>query len=238
MNTVGKQFAQPLQVRDSKGKFKIKLLPKILNDRNIDFFKRLRFWIEQYSQSDFSAIEHDIIKADYREALKVLPDNDVSIIYADPPYTRYHYSRYYHVLETICLRDTPEVSSTFASQEGISRGIYRKDRHQSPFCIKTQASYAFNELFTYASQLGVPLVLSYSPFNSNQPATPRMQEIHCLCEKASRFYSKVDVRSPGSFTHSKLNTTSKNLAQMQRQNYCWYVKCRGSNSCRRQIFLL
>ena len=31
----------------------------------------------------------------------------VAVIYADPPYTRDHYSRFYHVLETLCLRDCP-----------------------------------------------------------------------------------------------------------------------------------
>ena len=34
------------------------------------------------------------------------------IVYADPPYTRDHYSRFYHVLETISLFDSPIVSKT------------------------------------------------------------------------------------------------------------------------------
>jgi adenine-specific DNA methylase len=212
VNTVGKQFAQPLQIRDSKGKLKDRLLAKILNDRRIDFFEQLAYWITQYGQSEVSSVKHDVIKADYREALMEIPENGVSVIYADPPYTRYHYSRYYHVLETICLRDTPEVSSTFANQDGISRGIYRKDRHQSPFCIKTQASSAFDELFECSSRIGAPLVLSYSPFDGNQPATPRMQAIGGLIDKAKQYYSDVELRSPGYFAHSKLNTTSKNFA--------------------------
>lgn len=209
VNTVGKQFAQPLQVRDSKGVLKAKLLPKILNDRSMSFFAQLTKWIDQYCQRDIPFDGHKVIKADYREALKNL--QDVSVIYADPPYTRYHYSRYYHVLETICLRDTPEISSTFANQDGISRGVYRKDRHQSPFCIKTKAPGAFNELFDYASKIAAPLVLSYSPFNDSQPATPRMQMVDKLVAQANQYYSHVDVRSPGLFTHSKLNTTSKNF---------------------------
>ena len=211
VNTVGKQFAQPLQVRDGKGKLKINLLPKILNDRSMQFYERLLYWITQYVQINPSASKHEIIRADYREALKKLQGGKVSIIYADPPYTRYHYSRYYHVLETICLRDTPEVSSTFANKSGISRGVYRKDRHQSPFCIKTQAPEAFNELFNYASKVNAPLVLSYSPFNNNQPATPRMQSVENLVEQARTFYKYVDLLSPGYFTHSKLNETSKNF---------------------------
>ena len=211
VNTIGKQFAQPLQVRDSKGRLKSNLRLKIISDRSICFYDRLLYWIKQYRQYESSTTNHEIIKADYREALKDLSEKDVSVIYADPPYTRYHYSRYYHVLETICLRDTPEVSSTFVNQQGISRGVYRKDRHQSPFCIKSKAPEAFNELFEYASRIDAPLVLSYSPFNNNQPATPRMQMIDELIEKAKSFYTHVELFSPGHFAHSKLNTTSKNF---------------------------
>ena len=70
-------------------------------------------------------------------------------MYADPPYTRDHYSRYYHVLETMSLRDNPEVSMTMIRAGGsprVSRGVYRADRYQSPFCIKSQAAGAFEEL--------------------------------------------------------------------------------------------
>ena len=41
---------------------------------------------------------------DFRQALQNL-DDDVRVIYADPPYTRDHYSRFYHGLETLSLRD-------------------------------------------------------------------------------------------------------------------------------------
>ena len=211
VNTVGKQFAQPLQVRDSNGNFKLKLRQKMISDRTINFFERLKHWISLYNEHEPSLDNHEVIRADYRVALKDLRNKDISVIYADPPYTRYHYSRYYHVLETICLRDMPEVSSTFANQEGISRGVYRKDRHQSPFSIKTQAPEAFSQLFEYASGINAPLVLSYSPFSNNQPATPRMQMIDELIGKARDFYSDVTVHSPGYFAHSKLNTTSKNF---------------------------
>lgn len=210
VNTVGKTFAQPLQVRDGSGKLKGNLLPKILGDRAMPFFERLLHWLAKYHQLEPSAAGHEIIKADYRKALEGLRGKKVSVIYADPPYTRYHYSRYYHVLETICLRDAPEVSSTFANREGMSRGIYRKDRHQSPFSIKTKAPGAFGELFERASAIDAPLVLSYSP-TASQPATPRMQAIDKLIEQAKSRYAEVELRSPGYFAHSKLNAASRNF---------------------------
>lgn len=211
VNTVGKQFAQPLQIRDSHGKLKRNLLPKILNDRAEPFMLKLTYWINKYSENSIEKQGHEVIKADYRLALQQLKSKDISVVYADPPYTRYHYSRYYHVLETICLRDIPEISTTFANGADISRGIYRKDRHQSPFSIKSKASGAFDELFSNIANLDVPFVLSYSPFSKNQPATPRMQDIEQLVDKAKQFYKEVDVLSPGYFTHSKLNTVRKNF---------------------------
>jgi adenine-specific DNA methylase len=55
-------------------------------------------------------LKNIVIRNDYENVLK--EENNARIVYADPPYTRYHYSRYYHVLETIALRDFPEVSKS------------------------------------------------------------------------------------------------------------------------------
>ena len=183
VNTIGKQFAQPMKVRDSQGNYKHKLGQKAIADRRIDlasaFIEQARLFCEAASwRSDNQAV-----RSDYRETLKALKKGDVSLIYADPPYSRYHYSRYYHVLETIALYDDPSVSNNPATNK-TSRGIYRTKRHQSPFSIKTQAKGAFQELFALSVRLGCPLLLSYSPFPSNRPATPRMIAIDELVAAA------------------------------------------------------
>lgn len=77
---------------------------------------------------------------------------DVSVVYADPPYTKDQYSRYYHVYETIYKYDYP-------SAEGLGR--VRSDRFSSVFCLKAQVEKSFSDLFMAISSLGVPLVLSY-----------------------------------------------------------------------------
>ena len=134
------------------------------------------------------------------------------ILYLDPPYNARQYCTNYHVLETICLRDNPEVSTTFANGSGgISRAIYRTDRHQSPFCIKSQAELAFEQLFSGVKNLGVPLILSYSPFDASKAVTPRLRTIDQLVEMAREYYNHVNIVSPGSFTHSKLNSSELNF---------------------------
>ena len=135
----------------------------------------------------------------------------IGVIYADPPYARDHYSRFYHVLETMCLRDDPPISTNKTNGSiRLSRGIYRQDRYQSPFCIKSQAPTAFKRLFAGVADRNLPLVLSYSPFASEKNAHPRMMTIEQVTEVAKKYFSEVEVRSPGQFFHSRLNKTSLN----------------------------
>jgi len=212
VNTVGKQFAQPLKVRNSKGELKKSLLTKITSDRSEDVYNVFAKWLSYYFDIGDSTHKYHVICDDYVSALDQLREYNISAVYADPPYTRYHYSRYYHVLETICLRDNPEVSTTFPNGKGgISRAIYRSDRHQSPFGLKSQAERAFDVLFQKVRDLKVPLVLSYSPFDASKAVTPRLRTIDQLVEKAEQYFAEVTVVSPGEFTHSKLNSTEKNF---------------------------
>ena len=212
VNTVGKQFAQPLKVRDSHGGAKHSLLNKILSDRALDVVEVFRKWLSYYLHAGDVTHNYVAIRSDYADALKSLKNSDVAVVYADPPYTRYHYSRYYHVLETMCLRDNPEISTTFPNGKGgISRAIYRTERHQSPFCIKSQAEHAFELLFQGVHELNVPLILSYSPFEPSKAVTPRLQTMDQLLDMAKKYYKNVEVISPGAFTHSKLNSTDKNF---------------------------
>jgi len=75
-----------------------------------------------------------------------------SIIYADPPYTSDHYSRYYHLYETLLKYDYPP-------SNGIGR--YRPDRFASHFSTKSKVREAVDNLIAASAQLGSVLVLSY-----------------------------------------------------------------------------
>jgi adenine-specific DNA-methyltransferase len=177
VNTVGKHFAQPIRPRSKTGLPKRHLLRKIEEDRTIDVWSSYQSWLERYSQFSESRRTHIAIRADYRDAIQTLPDS-VSIVYADPPYTRDHYSRFYHVLETFCFRDDPAVSSVvLGGARAISRGLYRESRHQSPFCIKSQAPAAFDALFRGVRERALPLIVSYSPFAEGSRARPRLMSV-------------------------------------------------------------
>lgn len=88
---------------------------------------------------------------DYVDCIATLPTQ--TIIYADPPYSAVHYSRFYHTLETLVLYDNPRLEY---------KGRYRGDRFQSPFDQKGNVVRAFEALFSAVKNQSCHLILSYS----------------------------------------------------------------------------
>lgn len=211
VNTVGKQFAQPIRPRNKNGQPKKGIIKQLRKDRNIDVLDLYNQWLNKYLNNQTTDYNHQILKVDYKEALKNLSD-DVRVVYADPPYTRDHYSRFYHGLETISLRDFPKISKTkIGGKEKLSRGLYREEREQSDFCIRSKAPKAFEELFKLVAEKDRILILSYSPYDKSKGAHPRCVEIELLEEMANVYFDIVEIRSIGKFSHSKLNRTDLHL---------------------------
>lgn len=75
-----------------------------------------------------------------------------AIYYADPPYSKEHYSRFYHVLETLERYDYPDAS-------GVGR--YRADRFRSPFAVATMVEKSSRDLFAAIASAGGILLFSY-----------------------------------------------------------------------------
>ena len=154
------------------------------------------------------------VRGDYRSFLDS-HDEPVAVLYADPPYTRDHYSRFYHVLKTIARGDDPSISRvTVGGSTALSRGLYRADRHQSPFCIRSQAPAAFERLFAGARRHDAPLIVSYSPYASGTAARPkpRLLTIPELVELAKAEFGQVRLHSGGQLSHSKFNAQRLNAA--------------------------
>ena len=207
VDTVGKHFAQPIKARDSKGNIKMTVYNKAVKDKTIDVIALYREWLLKYRNLSKSDCQHITMQGDFVKCLRSLPDN-VRTVYADPPYTRDHYSRYYHVLETLTLRDTPKISTvTIHGSTHVSNGIYRVDRHQSPFCIKSKAPEAFRKMFELTSSTGRNLLLSYSPYDETKKTHPRVVTMQQLITLAEEYFDNVETVSAGSFKHNKLNST-------------------------------
>lgn len=119
-------------------------------------FKRKFDTLLDWHLENVTDLEHEMIAMDYRECLASI---EPSVVYADPPYAFVHYSRFYHAMETIVKYDYPEIQHM---RGAVVKGRYRSERHQSPFCIKTQVNSAFVDLFDGVKSSGSDLLLSYS----------------------------------------------------------------------------
>jgi len=139
------------------------------------------------------------------DALEIATDlsrYDVGVVYADPPYTRDQYSRFYHVYETLYLYDYPD--STGA-------GRYRSDRFVTPFSHATTAKESFEKLFDLVAEAQIPLVLSY-------PANGLLEtrDGPVLDVLRSRFSSVAN--NPIDHYHSTLGASNGHRSKPTREN--------------------
>lgn len=84
VNTIGKQFAQPIQPRMANGQPKKGIAVKVKKDREIDIFEVFFENLQRYVELNCSGLPHQALCMDYSEALDQLP-KDTRVVYADPP---------------------------------------------------------------------------------------------------------------------------------------------------------
>lgn len=76
------------------------------------------------------------------------------IAFIDPPYSGVHYSRFYHVLETIARCENVEVS-------GEGRYPDPKFRPRSKYSVMTEAPAALNDLFCTIASRGAKAIITF-----------------------------------------------------------------------------
>ncbi len=144
------------QYRDAKTISSMRDINKYRQKRIDELFLRKFNSLQIWNQGHTKDLGHTVWSFDYRDCLKKLPK---CTVYADPPYAFVHYSRFYHAIETLVKYDFPDLQIKGGQ---LVKGRYRVDRHQSPFCIRTQVKGAFAELYNGVKASGSNLVLSYS----------------------------------------------------------------------------
>lgn len=102
-----------------------------------------------------------VYNLDYLEALEKLPSGRETVVYADPPYFKEHYSRYYHVLDTFYLYDYPELSLNPQTKK-TTEGKYRANRIISNFGLKSKVAEAFKDMLIACKRKNVSVVISYA----------------------------------------------------------------------------
>ncbi len=144
------------QYRDAKTASSLKDI-SIYRKRSVsNYFKRKFEELVEWLPKAKPVLPHRSTSLDFVDCLSQF---EGGTIYADPPYCFVHYSRFYHAIETLVLYDYPDLQIKGGK---LVKGRYREDRHQSPFCIKTQVRGAFQDLFKGVADSGSSLAMSYS----------------------------------------------------------------------------
>jgi adenine-specific DNA-methyltransferase len=136
--------AQPFQPTRTAGRF---IIESWRRDPIVVCYKVLKEVCQQYAQTLGEAHTGDAIG----EARNLRP-SDLVII--DPPYTGVHYSRFYHVLETIARGSCGPVS-------GTGRYPAMDERPQSRFSNSGQSKNALETLFLALSRSKSTIILTF-----------------------------------------------------------------------------
>lgn len=134
-----------------------------------DEFKDALTVLEQVGSKDWRAGNRVMIS----DALDLVSGRKLAgtgVVYADPPYTRDQYSRFYHVFEALYRYDYPMIS-------GEGRAVPAEERFSTGFCHVSQVEASFIALFERVAALGVPLVLSYPSDGLLNAAGSSVEEI-------------------------------------------------------------
>jgi adenine-specific DNA-methyltransferase len=129
------------------------------------------------------------------ELLRELAQSEAqpSVIYADPPYTNDHYSRYYHLLDTLMLYDYPDP---------VGKGQYRSDRFVSDFSLRSKVHSAFEELVSCAAKLGCDLIINY-------PDTGLIDDPQkSLLQMLKRYFRRAEIARAIAHEHSSLGASN------------------------------
>lgn len=154
-------FAQYLKVK-SKSTCK-----NLISKRKINIIEECRALLKEYRVAGLCDKEKnkdtkfDCYNLNYAECLDSIILDNHTLVYADPPYFKEHYSRYYHVLNTLCLYDYPAMAVNPQTHK-FTIGRYREDRRVSDFGKKAKALGAFETLITKCATAGAWLMISYS----------------------------------------------------------------------------
>jgi hypothetical protein len=136
--------AQPFKPSPTASKFLFELWKRSIFQKTYDAFSDLG---QQHARTPGSAHVHDAVTFAAN-----LNENDVAFI--DPPYSGVHYSRFYHVLETIARGQAVTVS-------GEGRYPPPSQRPRSDFSVSTRSRIALDELLRQLSENGVRSIMTF-----------------------------------------------------------------------------
>lgn len=133
------------------------------------------------------------------------------LVFIDPPYSGVHYSRFYHVLETVAVGDCGEVS-------GVGRYPNSKYRPWSQYSVTSESALALDDLLESIAAAGATAIVTFPDHQCSNGLSGD------LVRQISRRYFKVDELSVGS-RFSTLGGRSDEAGRAARHNACELILC-------------
>jgi len=177
--SVGDHFAQPQKIKPvtaslegPRESINLRERKKIIGKKRTSIESLVTEKLSDYKENYVCGnVDNKAFRMDFKELLNSSEEalRKVSTVYADPPYTNAHYSRFYHIPETLAAYDYPDIEYF---------GRYRTDRYQSGFCIRSAAMQEFKTMIELCKGRNLNIVISYS---DTSQCILTIEEIKRLC---------------------------------------------------------
>jgi adenine-specific DNA-methyltransferase len=219
VHSAGKHFAQPLNSGSSKNsRF---LERRLLDDRTMSVEKE--FLLACRKINDHASLPNKGHMAFKMTAESFMSNetNPADLYYLDPPYTAQQYSRFYHLLETICTYEFPQL----LHDGKLTTGLYPNQRYKSDFSSRTKAAMAFGKLIEGAKKRNAGVLISYSKSTEDSQGNARMISLDHLVKicKDSFGQKQVNWHQLG---HRYRQFNSASMSNSQRDDSEILITCK------------
>ena len=187
VHSAGKHFAQPLSTSNTtNSSFKDQ---RLLQDRGVSIKEIFTRCVSAINNTNF--IQNSVHTAHFDTAENFVTRNkcQFDLFYIDPPYTAQQYSRFYHVLETLCTYKSPNL----LDNGRITTGLYPKDRFKSAFCSKVKALPTIRKIVAKGKSKNTSLLISYSYSRAGSNGNARMIYLDELLNTCRQIYGVRSV---------------------------------------------
>ena len=159
---------------------------------------------KEFAGKDFikPSYNNKVFNSNFEELLASDTLNEVSVIYADPPYTDMQYSRYYHLLNTVLEYNYPNITQNKGEH---TKGLYLENRFQSQLSKKNTCLDSMKKLVEYSKSNNILLAISFAYPQDiiNQKTDRYVMNIEDLINLCKKIYSEQKVRvEKNEYTHS------------------------------------
>ena len=201
--SVGGQFAQPLKLLGADGSVKKKALDKYQSKLRVGPFRAQSDLIEGYCRYVPRFDNNGCSQLTDIDGIDLWA-KESGFVYADPPYGREHYSRFYHVLENIAC-DAPDQMDT-----GFSR--MKHNRHQSDYCIRSKAAAAMTRMLEVCKEFELPVAISYSDDTAGSKIANRVMTVTDIIDISRKIYPTSNVFTIKDNSYSQFNSKATSSA--------------------------